>query len=217
MKPNEIDVVLQRHTPVVMVPLHGEFVPLEEAGHRFLAAKDGLWLEVRRPWLHLIWPLAQQHAVGMPFGVLSKTVDVAFGKIPTECLSEFLADAMAAHPNEVGAVVVWNERSGALEYRARETVEASRGHLRARWPSLGEGEWVVIDLHSHGDLEAFFSSTDRTDTGSEVVIAGVVGRVGSGRPQWVFSLFACGIEIQVTPPELGDEPVAVACEDGWGG
>ena len=32
-----------------------------------------------------------------------------------------------------------------------------------------------------------------------------------------FALFACGIEIQVTPPELGDEPVAVACEDGWGG
>lgn len=214
MKPTEIDTVLQQHTPVVMVPMHGEFVPLAEAGHRFLAARDGLWLEVRRPWMHLIWPLAQQRAVSMPFGALTKTVEVAFGRIPTDCLAEFLADALAAHPNEVGAVIVWNAGTGKLEYRARETVEASRGHLRALWPRVGEDDWVVVDLHSHGDLDAFFSTTDRNDTGSEVVIAGVVGRVRSGQPQWVFSLFACGMEIPVTPPELGGGPAAMACETG---
>jgi PRTRC genetic system protein A len=216
VRPNEIDVVLQRHTPMVMVPLHGEFVAMEEVGHRFLAAKDGLWLEVRRPWLHLIWPLAQQQAVRMPFGTVSRTVDVAFGKIPSECLSEFIADAMASHPNEVGAVVVWNARSGAMEYRARETVAASRGHLRALWPSLDVGEWVVADLHSHGDAEAFFSITDREDTGSEVVVAGVVGRVASGRPQWAFSLFACGLEIPVTPPQDSDMSTPFACEERGG-
>jgi len=214
MKPTEADRVLQQHTPVVMVPLFGEFVPLADTGHRYLAARDGLWLEVRRPWLHLIWPFARQQAVQMPCGTLRKTVEVAFGKVPSECLSEFLADAVEAHPHEVGAVVVWNEATGSLEYRLRQTVEASRGHLRALWPTLADGEWVVIDLHSHGGLDAFFSSTDREDTGTEVVIAGVVGRVGTERPQWVFSLFACGLEVAVTPPQMGDNAEALACASG---
>lgn len=200
MKLTALDQVLQRHTPVVMVPLHGEFVPMTEVGHRFLAAKDGLWLEVRRSWLHLLWPMARQDTVPMPFGGLERKVEVAFGRMPMDVLEAFMADAVAAYPNEVGGVVVWDERTGEVSYRTRETVEAGVGHLRAMWPRLEEGESVVMDLHSHGELPPYFSATDRSDTGTEVVIAGVLGRVGSERPAWVFSLFACGMEVPVVPP-----------------
>lgn len=200
MRLTQVDAILQSHTPVVMVPLHGEFIALATVGHRFLAASDGLWLEVRRPWLHLIWPVATQDRVPMPYGTVQRKVELAFERLPMDVADAFVADALSAYPNEVGGVVLWDERTGDVSYRRAETLQSGVGNLRARWPELEPGQSVVVDLHSHGQFPPFFSETDRADTGSEVVIAGVLGRVGSEQPEWKFALFACGLEISVASP-----------------
>ena len=125
-----LDTHLQTTCPTVMVPLHGEFAPLEKTGHRFLTASNGLWVEIRRPWLHLIWPVALQKNYPMPYGRLETQVELAFEKIPADLVAQFYRDAMAVHPTEFGAWLVWDERAKVLKYQPMQSIKAKVGILR---------------------------------------------------------------------------------------
>lgn len=201
MKPTDMDRVLVNHTPVEVVPKFGAFEPLQRNGHRFLVAADGLWLESKRAWGWVVWPMAQQSAVLMPFGRLEPKVELSFGGVPVELVGQFAQDAREAGENEVGGVVIWNEQSGNLRYERCESLRSGVGFLRARQPALADGEHIVVDLHSHGRLGAEFSDIDLKDTGSEMVLAGVIGRVHQAEPHIVLSLFACGLRV---PCEVTD-------------
>ena len=207
MKPTDVDLVLVNHTPVEVVPKFGEFEPLQRNGHRFLVAADGLWLESKRAWGRVVWPMAKQSAVLMPFGRLEAKVEMSFGRVPVGLMAQFAEDAREAGHDEVGGVVIWDEQSGNLRYERCESLRAGVGFLSARQPALAEGEHIVIDLHSHGRLGAGFSDIDLADTGSEMVLAGVIGRVHQAEPQIVMSLFACGLQV---PCEVTEE-VRRAC------
>ena len=69
------DVALQSLTPTVMVPLFGEFEMLASSGHRFLSAKDGLWIEARRPGIYSRQPIARQNIVAMPYGKVASCIE----------------------------------------------------------------------------------------------------------------------------------------------
>jgi PRTRC genetic system protein A len=210
LKPTRADLALMSNTPVEMVPMQGEFVPLARFGHRFLAAKDGLWLEAKRPWGRVMWPLAHQDPlVRMPFGTLQAEVQIAF-QYPSGFIERFVRDALLAYPAEVGAVVIWNSRNRSVRYHLCESVAAGVGHLRERWPDLSDDESVCMDIHSHGPIPAYFSAIDREDTGSDMVLALVVGKLDQNRPEIALSLFACGLEL----PMMG-APTATEFT-GWG-
>lgn len=194
---NPLDIALQSACPTIMVPLHGEFSPLEQSGHRFLSACDGLWIEIHRPWLHLMWPVAIQEGYAMPYGKLERTVDLAFGKIPTDLVARFYEDAMAACPNECGAWLVWDDRRKELRYRPMNSIEAGPGHLKAQRPDLEEYESFAINLHSHGLIPAFFSHEDNNDDRHEVKIAGVIGSLHKDKPTAAFRLCTGGQFIDI--------------------
>jgi len=198
---NPIDTALQGHTPAVMVPIHEPLPPLDHAGHRFLVARNGLWVEAVRPWCRIVWPLALvERAAALPFGLLEASVELSFGRLPEWAIDKFVDQARAAYPVETAGVVVWSANANELRYEACRAISASTGHVKSHWPTLASGEAVVIDLHSHGALPAFFSGQDRSDIGSDVVVAAVVGRVDRERPEVAISLFVCGVEIAVTVP-----------------
>ena len=78
----KMDQALLKAAPVAVVPAKLEFFPLQENGHRFLLAGDGLYLEVRRPWLHFIRIIADhQSGVRIPFGQANQTVPLAFAEL----------------------------------------------------------------------------------------------------------------------------------------
>ena len=56
---------------------------------------------------------------------------------------------------------------------------------------------MVIDLHSHGLLGAFFSSTDNFDDRSEVKIAGVIGNLNKPEVTTSFRLCANGVFVSL--------------------
>jgi PRTRC genetic system protein A len=111
------DNILQSLCPTVMVPKFSPLDPLHGPGHRFLAAADGLWLEVQRPWLRLVWPLCGQTEVKMPYGEVRKTIEFSFDRVPENLLHRLIIDAQNDHPLESEAWLVWNEEAGSLEYR----------------------------------------------------------------------------------------------------
>jgi len=191
---NRIDAALQGATPTFMVPRHEPFIPMEKPGHRFLAARDGLWLEARRAWLYLCHPLAYQPFVPMPYGDLTPVIEVQ--SIPPGLVAEFLAVAKRAAPAECAAWIVWNSATGVRRLQhmiattgTAQTVEFSR-------PRLDDDEHLLLDIHSHGDASAYFSGKDDLDDMGEFKLSGVLGRVND-RVEMAFRLCANGLYIRL--------------------
>jgi PRTRC genetic system protein A len=182
------------------MPLHGTFTPLDKDGHRFLLGKNGTFIEVRRNWLHAIWPDGEGACAAKPYGTVDKVVTLAFGTIPAWVTSQFAQDAKASGNVEIAACVIWDAHTRSLHYRRCETITASRAHIQYRRPALAAHESLVIDLHSHGLGNAFFSGQDDKDDCGEVKIAGVIGNV-NGVPTWKFRLCLLGMFINVPIPE----------------
>lgn len=173
------DQILQRTCPAVAVPRFGTLQPLTESGHRFLVASDGLWIEVRRPWLHLVWPVGPKNQpVAIPYGELNPVIDFSFVNIPGELISMFIDDARQSLPNEFAAWITWNEQTGDFTYRPLTSTSAGPAHLNLNRPLLPEYEHLVMDIHSHAAIKAFFSREDNRDDTGEIKLSLVIGSLG---------------------------------------
>ncbi len=190
------DALLQELVPTIMVPKYGVLQPLESAGRRFLAASDGLWLEVKTDWLHLTWPLAKQNKVAMPYGTLEKKAEFLYGAFPVHLVREFLGYARETFPNECAAWFIWDSAQREFMYRPLRAIRTGVGHLKYERPNLSSNESLVCDMHSHGPEHAYFSRTDDRDDCGETKISGVVGEIGGeGAPSACFRLCAAGITL----------------------
>jgi len=196
------DAVLQITCPTVMVPRFGSLEAMTGNGHRFLAAVDGLWLEVVRPWLHLLQPIARQAKVAMPYGSLTPFVQMSCGQIPKELVALFVEYAHTRMPNECAAWITWSEARG-FRLRLLDEISASRVRVTVERPPLDDGEHLVVDLHSHGADGAGFSATDNADDRGEVKIAGVVGNLDR-EPTFAFRICALGLFIPFLVVDGGD-------------
>jgi len=188
------DIALQNATPTVMVPRFGSFEPMDEPGHRFLSASDGLWLELRRAWLYLRLPIARQNRVAMPYGSLEPVIEFVFGTLSGKLVDQFLLESREKLPNEHAAWITWNEENGNVELHTLEAINARPDLIHFHRPALDDCEHLVLDLHSHGRLPAFFSrETDDIDDRGEVKIAGVVGNIDTPQPTTAFRLCVLGM------------------------
>ena len=209
----ELDSKRWDSAPTVAVPKFAAFKELEEVGHRFLATAEGLFVEVRRPWLHVIQPVAPLNGqtVRPPYGTVKPKVQLAFERLGVAfpLVRAFIDDARTKAPNEHAAWVIWNSRTGELEYRHLNIANASPGAISYERPVLAHHESLVLDLHSHGTMAAFFSSTDNEDDAGEVKISCVVGDLVDGKtPSIQFRLCALGMFLPL------NVPVAAVVGDG---
>ncbi len=201
MSPDPRDEILQRHTPVVIVPRFGALPATEKPGHRYLVAESGLWLEVRRAWLHAIVPvdapLPEEYGRHrLPFGPMEGKVEYAFTGADVQRLQAlFRYDAIAALPDEAAAWGVWNARTRALDYWPLIPTIATPGSITLARPVLEDHLELAVDLHSHGRLEAFFSTTDNDDDAGEVKLAYVAGTL-DGEASWAARLCLLGLFIE---------------------
>lgn len=196
------DQIIQQHAPMVMAPNYGALEPLEANGHRYLATRNGILLEARRPWLHIKWPMHEQGAVDrLPYGEVAQGVRVSF-KLQRELLQRFHDDALKVAPFEHAAWLVWDDNAKALTYRELDIQEFSQGSVRYNRPSLAEHESLAVDMHSHGALGAFFSGTDDADDCGEVKVAVVLGDLAVGqKPSWAVRLCVLGLYIEMPGPK----------------
>ena len=115
-----------------------------------------------------LWPVSRQlHP--KPF------IRLAGGPIPHEIIDQTRREAVAHMPNEWGGAICWTpERGYWLEQP--EMIHQSAGRVSYR-NTINEDE-RVIDIHSHGALPAYFSSTDDKDDreAGGVYLAAVIGK-----------------------------------------
>lgn len=177
--PLDKDALLQRVTPVVPVPRFGTLVPDErDCGHRYLIARDGMYVEATRPWLYAIGCFARGiHQT--PFGAITEKVELRCGAIPKSLLRQFIGLAQKALPNETSAAFVWNHFDNT--WRIVETAikaSATPGSVQyVQREPIADNESMVVDIHSHGNFPAFFSEEDNRDDATGVKVAVVIGRV----------------------------------------
>lgn len=195
------DRIIQEHAPAVMAPNFGEMAPLDKTGHRYIVSRRRLLLEVRRPWLFATLACGDLQPP-TPFGEVKPQTTVRFGKIPREMLKRFVGEARKFSPFEHAAWLVWNALDERLEYRELDVTRMSEGAVVYNRPKLADHESLAVDLHSHGELDAFFSPTDDVDDAGEVKIAGVVGTLKEGvAPTWSFRLCALGHFMNLPGPK----------------
>lgn len=187
------DVALQSVMSTVMVPHFSELAELDTPGNRILMASNGIWLEVCRAWFYARVPIAKPLSMATPYGLVSEALRFGFGKLPSAMVAQFIEQARVRSPNECAAWVVWNQQTGEWKLMMLEETSVGPGHVSVNLPTLGEDEYMVMDLHSHGLLDAFFSSTDNDDDRGATKIAGVIGNLNKPEVTALFRLCANGV------------------------
>jgi PRTRC genetic system protein A len=171
------DAALQAHTPTVMAPRYDDLERLQEYGHRYIVAENGLWVEALQPWIWTRMQVASSNA-RLPYGPMEPEMEHWLSIEDLDNLIRlFLHHAKSAMPFECAAIGVYNLHTQELELRPLGVIYASAAHVQYTRPVLAEHEALAVDLHSHGEGEAFFSAQDDLDDAGEVKLSIVVGRV----------------------------------------
>ncbi|MCA7954224.1 PRTRC system protein A [Burkholderia seminalis] len=190
---NPIDTVLHQSFPAVMVPSREVVEPMARLGERLLIGGNGVFLEVVRPWIRTVRRIAMYHELtAVPYGEVSEVTELHCGPVPPSLIAEFHAMAQAALPNEVGAWIVWNSETGGFRIVALPSLSHGTEYLVYERPRLADGEWMVVDCHSHGTGRAFFSRKDNKDDRHDVKFAFVLGNCDR-QPSRVLRLCVKGI------------------------
>ena len=176
------DFALQHTMPTVMVPKFGAFEPLKNAGHRLLMASNGIWVEAKRPGIYSRQQLSNALPVVTPYGAMTDEVTLGFQKIGSY-VQQFVDYARSNLPHEVAMALIYNENEETVRFVLLPATSSSNAHITYAYPELLAGEHVVMDIHSHAEAPAFFSSLDNADDRGDVKVAIVVGKVDSSNPQ----------------------------------
>ena len=189
---NPVDFALQGSFPSVMVPTREPVAPMSGPGERLLVASNGVFLEIGRPWVRLVRRLALfAWGTPVPYGEVAEQTELLCGSVPAELVVEFARMARAALPNEAGAWIVWDAVTGLFRLVPLPSLSHGPGHLHYERPHLRDGEWLVVDCHSHGQSRAYFSTTDDRDDQHDVKLALVLGNC-DGVPSMTLRLCAKG-------------------------
>ena len=180
----KIDDFLKVDLPLIPMP-HIEFQPLSSNGHRLICAKDGLYKEIRRSWLHAIYKVAECET---PFGEIQPALLMPFG-IKTALLHQFQKQAEHAGQIEIGAWIIWNQKTNEQRLISLDAIEASAVKLTFKRPVLAQHDHLIVDMHSHHNMEPTFSVTDDKDdlASNDVKIAAVIGNLHK-EPTWNFRM-----------------------------
>ena len=200
------DAALQQSCPCVSMPMFAA-LPELDAGQRMLLGRNGVFLQMRTPWLDCTTRVGQlAERLPLPYGDVVERIAFSFGAIPIRLLECFIGVARTVLPDEVAGALIYDEHARTLSLRIHEGLDVGRGHVRYRIGNLGDGQVLAVDLHSHGRLGAFWSADDdRDDNG--VCVSGVFGNVDRAAPTANFRLVLNGHYVPLPSPwDAGDGP-----------
>lgn len=178
---NNMDEALLKAFPLLAAPVSGMQQPAADFGTRYVVGRYGVSREVTLPWIRVCQLIAPS-ALTLPYGVMADAVEFRCGPIPGEVVREFVAHAKQAQPLEIAGVFLWNETDDSWRYARREAKTASSSHIEYDEVRAGDGEHIVVDVHSHGLHAAFFSAEDDADDAGAMKVSLVLGNLDRDRP-----------------------------------
>lgn len=190
------DAALINATPVVAAPIYGSLTPVAIDTYRFVMAADGLYIEARSRAVAIRSHVAT--TFGMPYGGVRPTVDLA-AAMPASIHADVLACLQRQLPNEGACGVVFNHNTGDYELVEPVINHQSSSHIDYQRIAEDASRTLVVDVHSHGHGEAYFSRIDNADDIDGIYLAVVFGFDGANlnAPSHVTRLVIYGYQIDV--------------------
>lgn len=132
-------------------------------------------------------------------------------------IRQFFLDVMGMGPStyEAQVFIVWNDKTE--EYRIivpKQTVSAAAvrydiGDL------LGEGDTIIVDIHSHNNMNAFFSGTDNNDDKKNPWISGVFGKLSTVMENKFRFNDGCGRHFEIKAEDVFDFDEKISTPSEW--
>jgi len=192
---NTKDMLKQQLFPTIMVPQFEELDPCRMNMSRLLIAANGLFIEAVKPWGRIVAPLwVNNRERGLPYGKVIPYYDdfLHILSAVSPVMSTAIVPAAAEYAErdlEWGGWIVHED--GELRYQPVD-FEATSGSARITYPEL-QGTSLAVDIHSHGRIVPFFSSTDNKDDSGGVRISIVLGNYSNqeGRASFDYRVRFC--------------------------
>lgn len=145
------------HAAPLRPALHGGTQPVAVGSKDFVAGADGLYVRAASPALAITANVAPVSDAPLPYAPMQASIVPANGPVPLTLLHTFAAWAAADADREIAAVI---EAEGH-GYRLRRIDSEDRSAAHVTYDDrLVDDDRLVVDLHSHGRLDAFFSGQD---------------------------------------------------------
>jgi PRTRC genetic system protein A len=194
------DAALFAATPLLPVPRFGSLPPLLSGAKRLLGARDGLYVEARTTAWDVCLALAR---TAMPYGDQQTRLRCPAGPVPLALLRAFIERARATPEQEVAAAIVVDADGEGFSLMWPPIQSASAGHVRYIDTDVDDDR-LVVDLHSHGRLSAFFSETDHASDLSRrgPYLALVVGECDRTEPTLVARMVLPPYLVPIDLPSL---------------
>ena len=193
------DAALQQSCACMSMPMYGS-LPAYEEGQRMVVGRNGLFLQMRTPWLDCTVRVGEvSPRLALPYGSVAEHVGFRFGTIPRRLLDEFIAAARQALPDETAGALIHDAATHRLTLRLHDAESADTEHVRYRIADIAEGETLAVDLHSHGHAPAFWSPDDDADDNG-VRVCGVFGYLDRAQPTAKFRLVLNGHFVTLPSP-----------------
>lgn len=174
-----------------IVPFSDSLTDLKTDGQRLLACRGGLWLEVRRRWLHARLPILPI-SIPLSYGMPQATIDFSFGHGLLDLLCLFVHESQIAFPMGHAAWLIWNDVEKRLEYESLRLPYRANDQVTTHQPREQAGWHPCVNLCSPGQFAAGFSAMDAMDDG-QVTLAIVIGNCDGSMPSISARLYLPGI------------------------
>lgn len=160
-------------TPLLPAPRFGRLPPLVSGQHRFVAASNGLFLQAASAALAVCLRVGE--SIALPYGRLQERVVLAGGPLPQSLFDTVVERSVRASPNEWAGLVLWDRARASYVLREPAQCHATPGSVRYSRAGI-DSQAVVVDIHSHGVGDAYFSPIDDASDDHGVYLACVLGR-----------------------------------------
>jgi len=188
---NQKDMIIQKQFHTVMVPKFTDLEPCTLYQTRLLMGRSGLYIDTKQPFGSLtkcIWESPRE----LPYGTVPTHDDfrnfLRNQQVRTIFTENIIPDAAinAENNKEWAGWITWNQKA-AYEYLPLNC-DATATHITVKRPQLPEGTCLAIDVHSHGKIRPFFSSTDNRDDFGGVRLCVVLGSYANdkGKPDFSY-------------------------------
>jgi len=196
---NPLDLTLQTACPCVMVPRYESLALLDDDSHRFLAAGDGLYVEVRRPWIHAIIKVMDS-PIPLPYGQPPALFSINLHRRAlVDSLQCFIRQARESSPMEHAAWLTVDPLQSTMGYVEPAVISRGAGHVIYHRPDASASCLPIVDCHSHGADHAYFSGVDEDDDRTDdAKLAFVAGNLNQPIPSVVMRFVGFGLSVDLT-------------------
>ncbi len=137
--------------------------PLGAIGYEYITASNGIYVRAENRFIKALIPIVQAPA-GTVRGLhpLAPSIKLKVSPMPISLLKDILANArqMRTKTGQLREVLYRFHYNGPQVRVDRPQQDASSTHVR----TIGDGgPDVILELHSHGNMNAFWSARDNAD------------------------------------------------------